>query len=237
VNLSDLPAASQPVAGGVCCAEHAVSLGGDDKQEEPGKIVKLGKNVELEILAGDKRRVRVHAYVCKRKGDDLQLEQLLCLRESKEHEAILAVDGDARVIHAALIAAKAKPGSPVKYNPKYQAAHGTTIKVLLQYKNKDGKTVTEPAQKWVQHFQTKKDLHYEWVFAGSYFIQGQAEAYAANSGDVICVSNFQEAMLDLPVESSKDNANLLWQANMSRVPAENTPVVVILEPVFKKDEK
>ena len=36
--------------------------------------------------------------------------------------------------------------------------------------------------------------------------------YLANDGDVICVSNFDTAMLNLPIESSKNNDDLLFQA-------------------------
>ncbi len=62
--------------------------------------------------------------------------------------------------------------------------------------------------------------------------------YAANSGDVICVSNFAEAMLDLPINSSKNNAELEFEAFTERIPPVGTPVTVILEPVLEaKKEK
>src|SRR5688500_12993228 len=73
------------------------------------KKVPAGKNIILEIQ-GNRRRVVIEAKVCLREG---QLEQLLCRRQSKEHEAILAADVDARMIHAALEAAGAKAGRPV----------------------------------------------------------------------------------------------------------------------------
>src|SRR6266511_4016357 len=59
------------------------------------KKIEVGKNVFLEI-AGKKRRVLVKAAVCRRTD---QLEQLLCRKLTKEHEAILAADVDARHIH------------------------------------------------------------------------------------------------------------------------------------------
>lgn len=200
-------------------------------KEPEGKKVKIGKNVILQILPGDKRRVLINAEVCRRED---QLEQLLCRKLTKEHEAILAADVDARHIHAALLAAKAKPGSPVQFRP-YKAASGTKIKVLLRYKDKNGDEVTVPAQKWIRNFQTKKDMAYDWVFAGSKLFppaeMGQEPYYAANDGDVICVSNFDTAMLDLPVNLSNENAQLVFEANTARIPPLNTPVLVILEPV------
>src|SRR5262249_39952887 len=59
------------------------------------KKVEVGKNVYLEIQ-GEQRRVLVESYVCLRKG---QLEQFLTRKRTKEHEAILAADVDARKIH------------------------------------------------------------------------------------------------------------------------------------------
>src|ERR1700686_12610 len=69
------------------------------KAEEPPKKVEVGANVVLEIQ-GDKRRVLVNGYVCLRQG---QLEQLVTRKNTKEHEAIVAVDADARKIHEALL--------------------------------------------------------------------------------------------------------------------------------------
>jgi hypothetical protein len=194
------------------------------------KKVEVGKNVFLEIRGG-KRRVLVNAYVCQQKAP---LEQLLTRKLTKEHEAVLAADVDARHIHAALIAAGAAPGHPVQYQP-YKPATGTVIKVFVRYKDKDNKEVTLPAQKWVRHARTKKDLEYDWVFAGSRLDPPPEPKlpplYEANSGDVICVANFDTALMDLPIASTQADAELEFEANADRVPARGTPVTVILEPV------
>ena len=55
--------------------------------------------------------------------------------------------------------------------------------------------------------------------------------YAANSGDVICVSNFESALLDLPINSPKDNSELNFEAHKERIPPLDTKVTIILEPV------
>jgi hypothetical protein len=200
------------------------------------KKVKIAKNVLLEI-DGKKRRVLVDAYVCQQRA---MLEHFLTRKRTKEHEAVVAADVDARTIHAALVAAAAEPGSPVRYRP-YKPAHGTRIKVFVRYKDESDKVVTVPAQTWVRHAKTKKDLEYEWVFAGSLLIPDPLRKvppyYAANDGDLICVSNFDTAMLDLPVASSKDNDELEFEANTERIPALGTPVTVILEPVLSPKKK
>ena len=204
------------------------------KPEEKPKQVEVGKNVILEVQGGQ-RRVLVNGYICLREG---QLEQLVTRKNTKEHEAIIAVDADARKIHEALNLAGAIEGKPVRYTPTYQPATGQKIKVSVRYEDK-GRLVTVPAQSWVKNTRTGKPLDVDWVFAGSGLVDNPLDpdhpkTYLANDGDVICVSNFDTAMLDLPVESSKNNDELLFEAWTERIPPLETKVVVILEPISEK---
>jgi hypothetical protein len=85
----------------------------------------------------------------------------------------------------------------------------------------------------VRHIRTKKSLDHPWVFAGSGFwkddTSGQ-EHYHGDSGDFICVSNFQTATLDLPVPSSQANSDLLYEAFTENIPPKGTAVRVVLMP-------
>jgi hypothetical protein len=210
----------------------------DKKKSDDIKKVEMGKNVTLEVQ-GDKRRVIVKAEVCLREG---MLEHLMCRKGTKEHEAVLSADVDARDIHKALLLAKATPGTTVKFKEDGTIVPptGTRIKITLMYKDQD-KTVTLPGRDWVRDLKTKKSLEHDWVFAGSEFMINPLEKdkpplYAANGGDVICVSNFEGAMLDLPINSSKNNAELEFEAFTERIPPIGTPVTVILEPVLEKQK-
>jgi hypothetical protein len=210
-----------------------------DKVAESKKIPIGKKNVHLEILPDKSKRVLVNASVCRRM--DL-LEHLMCRKLTKEHEAILAADVDARDIHTALLLAGAERGHPVKFRPKFEPPTGTKIKILLQYAYK-GKTITVPAQQWIKNIKTKKPMEQEhWVFAGSLFIDDPVDKtrpplYAANDGDLISVVNFDTSMLDLPIDSSKENEGLLFEANTDVIPPLDTPVLVILEPIPEKKKK
>ncbi len=202
----------------------------------PAKKADIGKNVYLEVQ-GDKRRVLVNALVCLREG---QLEQFLTRKGTKEHEAILSADVDARDIHAALIAAGAEPGKPVQFQPKYKVASGTTIKINLSYED-NGKKIEVPARTWIRD-QKGKDLNQDWVFGGSFLFtdpldKNKKPFYAANDGDVICVSNFDTAMLDLPIQSSQNADELAYEAHTARIPKLGTKVLVILEPVPVKKKQ
>lgn len=191
----------------------------------------LAKNIILETQ-GDQRRVLLQSTVCLREG---QLEGLLCKKFSKEHEYILTVDADAALIHAALLAARATPGTPVKFQPRYVPASGTTIKITLQYEDK-GKLVTVPAQDWIRNAKTRKPLDEHWVFGGSLFFKDPDDKdkppiYLANHGDVICVCNMESAMLDLPVRSPKTLQERTFEAATDRIPPLDTKVTIILEPL------
>jgi hypothetical protein len=219
--------------GGVACVDEASSRGQAPAKAPPAEVKKkeLAKNIFFET-EGERRRVIVSAVVCLRQG---HLEGLLCRKQTKEHEYILAADCDARLIHLALVAARAKPGAPVQFQPKYRPASGTAIKVSLRY-TKDGKQVTVPAQQWIRDLKTRKDLDTDWVFGGSQFLPDPEDKtrppfYLANQGDVICVCNMDTAMLDLPIKSTKSIDFRLFEANADRIPVLGTPVDVILEPL------
>jgi hypothetical protein len=209
---------------------------GESPKVEETKKVLVGKNVFLE-MQGKRRRVILSTAVCLREGP---LEQLLTRKQRKEHEAILAFDGDCRDIHKALLLAGATPGTPVRFQPNYAPATGQSIAVTLVYEQ-EGKQVTVPAREWVRNAKTGKDLHVDWVFAGSHLVDNPldpkgAPIYLANDGDVICVSNFESALLDLPINSPKDNSELAWEANTPRIPPKETKVALILEPIAEKSK-
>jgi hypothetical protein len=193
----------------------------------------------LETLPDGRKRVLIEAEVCLREGI---LEQLLCRLQTKEHEAVLHSNVDARDIHTVLLLTKAKPGSVVKFTPKFQAPTGSKIKVSLEYEKKPGAKVTVNARDWIRNIQTKKELDVDWVFAGSEFFfdpddKNKPPFYQANSGDVICVANFPTAMLDVPIDSPKTNRDVSFEAWTDRIPPVGTKVTVILEPVFDDKEK
>lgn len=212
-------------------------VGKEDGPRGDVKIIPIAKNVALEV-EGAKRRVLIQAHVCLRAG---QLEQFLTRKRTKEHESLLAADIDARRVHAALLAAGAEEGSPVKFVPKYQPATGSLIRVTVRYE-RDGKKLAAPAQKWIRTIKTKKDMEHHWVFAGSRLIPDPFDKtkdpfYAANDGDVICVSNFETAMLDLPIPSTGSNDDLFFEAYTERIPPVDTPVTVVLEVMPGKGKK
>jgi hypothetical protein len=194
--------------------------------------VNVGQNIWLQV-AGTQRRVLVSAEVCLRKG---QLEQFMTRKGKKEHEAIVTADIDARKLHEALILAGAKDGSPVQFAPRYRPPQGSPVRVSVIL-NDHGAQKVVSARSWVRNVKTGKELETDWVFAGSMLVENPLDTaapkhYLANDGDVICVSNFESALLDLPIQSSKDDADRSYEAWTERIPPEGTKLVVVLEPVL-----
>jgi hypothetical protein len=183
------------------------------------------------------KRVVADGSVVLREG---QLEMFACPKGTKEHESVVAVDAQAYVIHAGLLAVGAEAGTPVAFQPEYKPATGPEVDVEVVWRDAQGTVHNDKAQNWVRDAKTGKAMESPWVFGGSGFwtddVTGK-KYYLAESGDLICVSNFPSAMLDLPVQSSQDNEQLLYEAFTERIPPIGTRVRLVLTPKAKKDDK
>lgn len=159
------------------------------------------------------------------------IEVFACPRGTKEHEAIVAVRASARLVHTALLAIGLEPGRPVSFQPDYVAADGPVVSLRMRWTDADGKVRESRAQDWIRNTATGRVLESDWVFAGSELWrdpQDGRQYYQADGGDMICVSNFPTAMLDLPIESTQGDDALLFEAFPDRVPPRGTPVEMIL---------
>jgi hypothetical protein len=194
----------------------------------------LGPGVWLDAKSRPKALI-LSAKVVLREG---ALEHLLCLKGTKEHEAIVATEADPRRIHAGLLLTGAEPGHPVRFKPKFEPPAGTPIDIKVRFM-KDGKAQEVDARRWVKDEKTKKDLDVHWVFGGSVLYDdpiSKRRIYAAQDGDLITVANFGGAILDVPIASSADDASRVFVANTERLPPLGTEVQLILSPLPPKPE-
>jgi len=202
--------------------------------EDAADLKRLDKKHSVWIDRKQNRVVLV-GVVCAR---EVTLELFACLMHSKEHESVVAVPTKATFVHAALLAVGAKAGSPAQFRPKYVPASGTEIEITCVWKDESGKRRTARAQDWVRNAKTRKALEYPWVFAGSRFRKdpdtGETFYQADSDGDLICVSNFPGATLDLPIQSTSADTELLFEAFTENIPPRSTPVTLILTPKLKK---
>ncbi len=195
----------------------------------------LAKNIFFETQGG-KRRVIVSATVAWREGQFCEF--FLCRKDSKEYESVLVADIEPLQVHEALLAAGAKAGSPVQYDPTFLPPQGDKIKVTLRWET-NGRQQTVPAQSWLRDTKTHKEMACDWVFAGSRFVENPLDTkrprdYLANSeGIVLTLANFEGSVLDVSIASAKLRADQEFEAFGEHIPPLGTAVAVILEPVGK----
>jgi hypothetical protein len=107
------------------------------------------------LLDKKNRRLLLKAEVVLQRG---ALEMLCCLKRTKEHESILALDAEAFVVHSGLLALGARPGEPVRFAPEFQPPRGQRIEIFLNWTDASGGAHREPARRWV-----RETVHRYWT--------------------------------------------------------------------------
>ena len=99
------------------------------------------------LLDAKNRRVLVKAEVVLRAG---ALEMLVCLPNTKEHESVLRYPGEARTLHAGLVALGLEPGTPVRFSPEFVAPTGPVLDLAVYWTDREGTPRTADARTWVR---------------------------------------------------------------------------------------
>ncbi len=116
-----------------------------EKSDSDLKPLNKSETVLLDIKG---KKLLLKSEIVLREG---LLEMLVCLKRSKEHESILAVDTKAQIVHAGLLALGCQPGSPVHWEPEFRPPTGQQIDIFFAWTDEQGKPHREAAQKWVRH--------------------------------------------------------------------------------------
>lgn len=179
------------------------------------------------------RTVEVDARVVFRKGP---LELLACSPNTREHESILVVSARPLHIFQALGLMGAEPGRPMRYDiqkDKWIPPSGDILEILFRYQ-KDGIEYTVSARQWVLDSNTKKEPQsLRWVFAGSKSLPS-GRFMADIEGTIICVVDFESAVISLNSLHSADNEMLWLIANTEAIPPINTPCTILFSSVNDK---
>ena len=196
--------------------------------DEPEKLRRLDKTAPIWV-SSDRKRVVLGGVVCLREGP---LEFFACRRGSKEHESVVSLDVAPHLIHAALLAVGAKQGKPAKFDPVFVPPTGEEIEIELRWRDAASETVRKVrAQETVRVAETGREMSESWVFTGGLFgvdAEGKKYYLANVTGEIFGVSNFPGSVLDVPFESSSDNALLTFEANTDKIPPTGTPTALIL---------
>ncbi len=166
------------------------------------------------------------------------LEMFACPRGTKEHESIVAAVSNAETVHVGLLGVGAIKGIPGYWTEEtgVVTAKGPVCQITVVWQageqQEDRQEVN--AKEMVMDLATGQALTHDWVFCGSrVWVDPEDPSYReyqADWGDMICVSNFPTAMIDLNVESSNSNASLSFTANPEKVPPLGQPVLMFIKP-------
>lgn len=195
--------------------------------ENAGTLKKLDPQDPIWVTA-DRKLVVMLGEVCLREG---LLELFACAKNSKEHESIIALDIKPYLIHAALLVIGAKKGRPVQYTPEFIPPEGEKITVHLRWLDSDGTLHDVRAQEWIRKAESDEEMSVPWVFTGGSIGKdpnGKSYYLADMTGELIGVSNFAGTILDVPIESSAQNDELLFEPFTERIPPIGTAVTLVL---------
>jgi len=188
-----------------------------------------------------KRRITIDAEVHLRQA---ALEVLLCRTERhKEHETILISQANPSDLHAVLLALGLAPGKPAEWivldeegNGRAVPPRGAALTVKLRWKDADGKQQEADASDWLAVAQGRRgEIPKQWIFVGSQLLP-DGSYWGDLSGELIAVSNFPSAVIDVPFPSSNKNAELVYAANTEAIPPVGTKVQVVITPVAEADK-
>jgi len=223
-NQSDFPYAAESASAQQQTAEH-------HPFPLPDSWKRLG-NSEIWVDF-EAKQVILGGYICLERG---LLEMFACPAGTKEHESVVAVLAPSVEMHAALLAVGAVAGKPSRWEEERGYIPPSGSKIDIQVRWLDEKTqeiISRDSRQMVQNSSTGEAMDYEWIFGGSVTFEDPETGeryYYANSGEMICVSNFPSAAIDIGIESSSENNELMFQVFSENVPPLGTKVYLILTP-------
>ena len=176
---------------------------------------------------------------------DVYLELVACSPDTREHESLVMTRAKASHLHAALLAIGLTPGEPGSWRVESRKLvavppRGDPLEVRIAYRDAEGHEIECPIAEWVVSAETHKPFLASdpaapsWVFAGSVIVKRQGvEVYDADgSGTVIGLTTFGSEVIawrdTISPEAAVDAPE--WIADVRKVPAAGTPVIVRIRP-------
>ena len=178
------------------------------------------------------------------------LEQMVCSRHSRDHEALLVIDVAPSQVHAGLMLLGLEPGSPGRWVfetiegsdrvvVRRIAPTGDRVSVLVRRVDVDGTELEHPIADWVMGEGGERAFpEVPWVFGGSLFLaegpdpEGPSFYAADRSGSLVGLVTFGDEVLGLESilsdQISVDAAE--WEARTDVMPAPGTKVELVLRP-------
>ncbi len=226
------PAGANPGAPGPAPSARSTNSG----QASSGPSTRpAGKVVNIALVRVDlaNRQVSFDAEVCLRHG---ALEFLLVAWQTKTHESPLHTKARASHIHAGLLLLGLTPGKPARWAGQEQGARfmppaGAGLKMRFNWKDAEGKSHSADAADWLTGADDREiERPEQWIFVGSDILP-DGRYWAEVDGEMISLTNFASAVIDVPFRSSSANDERGFFAKTDAIPPTGTKVEVVLTPV------
>lgn len=174
------------------------------------------------------KQVELEARVVLREG---VLELFACTVQTREHESIVVVKARPLRIFEALGLIGLTPGAPIRFDETSESfwpAYGDPVSIAVRYA-RGGEPVTEDISAWMVETAGGKTMAPRyWVFAGSR--RFSEERFGADlEGTVICVVDFDTALLALPQSYSSSNEELWLAAKTDAIPPRGTDCTLLIQ--------
>jgi len=193
------------------------------------KVVRIGQ-VRVNLTS---RQVSFDAEVCLREG---ALEFLMVHWQTKTHESILHTKAKSSHIHAGLLMLGLTAGKPARWSGRQMGGMflppaGAGLKLKMVWKDADGKSQSVDVGEWLTGQDDREiDRPEQWIFVGSDILP-DGRYWAELEGEVISLTNFPSAVIDVPFRSSSANDLRDICANTNKIPPLGTKVEVVITPV------
>ncbi|MCH7720211.1 MAG: hypothetical protein IH988_04375 [Planctomycetes bacterium] len=195
---------------------------GPEAQPKAGRIVEFAPGVRIDW---PRRRVEIEGMVVLRDG---LLELFACTQGTREHESILVVRPRPLHVYQAMGMLGLEPGEPSSYEEKTDKIVPPTGEALSVQVRVDGRP-TVPIEGWMWDIEHDRPLGVtNWVFCGSRKFEG-GRFGADLDGTVICVVDFDTALIAPGASHSADNEALWLRARSDRIPERGTRCVILIE--------
>jgi hypothetical protein len=168
------------------------------------------------------------------------LEVVVSTPDTRPHEALVVTKAKAAEIHAALLLAGFKPGTPGSFawegqTLKASPPSGDPLRVWLVTRDASGRELVQAAESWVSVLPDNRPLEGNgWVFAGSRFRNrnGSEEYVGDIEGTIVGLTTFSSETIAWSTVYSPDSRikEPEWIARPDRVPKINSVVTVRITP-------
>jgi biopolymer transport protein ExbD len=194
-----------------------------------------GKTVNVGLVRVDlaKRQMSFDAEVCLRQG---ALEFLVVGWQTKTHESILQTRARASHLHAGLLMLGLVPGKPARWagpgeGMRFLPPAGAGLKMRFNWKDAEGKSRGADAADWLAGEEDREiERPEQWIFIGSDVLP-DGRYWAELDGEMVSITNFASAVIDVPFRSSSVNDERGFSAKTDAIPPTGTKVEVVLTPV------